>query len=433
MKLEQLKAQAEALIQKIEDETDGSKVPAVEAELEAVMKSIKSISKAQEARRALPAGSMGDESTDPLVKPKGGSVIVTEAKAVSEMKAFHKFWSGEDTSDNEKALIKVTPNGVSMPAVMKTLLFGPVVAKQMGWLDESVAKAITPWDASGASLIPRDYVRELSRVPGENMFLMDRTRVRPAPHGNLYVPRLDRASSPSEHGVEVKWIQSGSSKHETEPEFEQLAINCHEIAGIVEVYDRMITRSMIDLMAELADMFRSGLKHAIDVAIINGLGDAANQPTGVIGYAGIGDSVRETLNEVSYADLINVKHATNPRVRDGGMYLINNEVEAFLEGTLALDGRPLFAASVASGPYDRLCGFPYMSNVEINPAIGQEGDVIYMNPRYYTTALEDDVKIVSDGGMGLGFRTNRTLIKAFASVGGRPIEPDAFAVLLATT
>jgi HK97 family phage major capsid protein len=426
--LEKLRKIAEDLIAVIEAAGPEEDMAAQEAELEKTMRKIESISKAQAARDRLPkaATASADESTHSIeFKPTN--------KAIDEASVFCKAWKGEVISDSEKDLVKIKGSAIAMPRIMKALLFGPTVASAMGWLDSDVSKAINPFDASGASLIPRDYDRELSKIEGENIYLMDKCRIKPAPHGNLYVPRLDRASSPSEHGIAVQWLQTGSTKPETEPKFEQIAITCHEVAGYVEIYDRMLTRSMIDLMSELAGMFRGSLKHAIDIAIVNGLGNAANQPVGIIGYAGIGDSVREVLNEVSYNDLVNVKHSTNPRARQGSMYLINNEVEAALEGTLAVDGRPLFGASVANGPYDRLCGFPFLSNVEISPDLGAEGDVLFLNPRFYTLALEQDVSIVSDGGLGLGFRTNRTNLKAFASVGGSPIEPDAFAVLLATT
>jgi HK97 family phage major capsid protein len=103
---------------------------------------------------------------------------------------------------------------------------------------------------------------------------------------------------------------------------------------------------------------------------------------------------------------------------------------AYLETTLAtVDGRPLFSNTVASGPYDRLLGYPYVVTVDCNAAFGSEGDIVFGNWSHYTIALEEDVVFATDDGKGSGFTSNTTYVKAYASVGGLPLEPDAFSVL----
>jgi HK97 family phage major capsid protein len=300
-------------------------------------------------------------------------------------------------------------------------MFGRKIAEQMGW-----AKKLNP--VEDASLIVNRYDPALSYIEGEASGILDYCRVVPAPEGNLQVTRLDRANSPAEWGVVASWLVTGSTKPETEPVFERESIACGELAAYTAVADRLFTRSSWDLMRELSRMFTGELRHLIDIAIMQGTG--VNQPTGIIGYAGVDLQTRETANQVEYLDLVNLKYGINPRALAGSVWILQHDVMAYLEGTLAtVDGRPLFAATVASGPVDRLLGFPYVVTVDCNAALGAEGDVVFGNFSHYTIAMEDDVVFATDDGKGAGFTSNTTYVKAYASVGGLPLEPDAFSVL----
>jgi HK97 family phage major capsid protein len=362
-------------------------------------------------------------------------VQTNEAKeAVNHLNVFAKCFSTPNASlsDPERNQLYDKMGRINLPDLIKTNIFGKNIAKTMNWFGKAVvqAKALNPYEESaGGALVPEEFERKLWSIPGENINLMDICDIKKAIHGSITIPRLDRASSPSEHGVAVSWTQSGSSKPETEPVFDQIKVDCYEVTAYVEIMDALIGRSAFDIINELSNMFRGAIKHAIDVAIIHGTGDATMQPLGILNTVGIGTHPRATAAEIDYTDVVGVKYAVNPRARAGGVFILQDEGAAFLEGTLATDGRPIFAASTATGPYDRLLGFPYMATVDCAAALGTEGDLIFANMAYYKIALESDVVIVSDNGLGLGFRTNRTNIKAFAKVGGRLIEPDAAGVL----
>lgn len=422
--LEKLKAKAEEIIAQMEAMPDesadsgGETLESLRAKLEALMGQIAAMQEASDAKATLGAVAKSAPAA-PVPLP-----IVEDqtTRAQAETRAFFKGWTGQSMGDNEATLVRRNgKRGLAAPTALKAAIFGRRVAQQMGW-----AKKLNP--ADDASLIPNRYDPKLSYIEGESSGILDYCRIVQAPEGNLQVTRLDRTNSPSEWGVVASWLVSGSTKPETEPVFERKTINCGELAAYTAVADRLFARSAFDLMGELSRMFTGELRHLIDVAILQGSG--TNQPTGIIGYAGVNTETRETTGEVEYLDLVNLKNGINPRATQGGIWVIQHDAFSFLESTLStVDGRPLFANTVSSGPYDRLCGFPFVITVDCNAAYGSDGDVIFGNFDHYTIAMEDDVIFETDDGKGSGFTSNTTYVKAYASVGGLPMEPDAFSVL----
>ena len=425
--LKKLNAKAEELIEEIEEmekmedppEDAAAQLAAVKAKLAEVMAQIEALtsaaSAAGEAKAAMAKVSL------PASAPRVPVVEDKTTLAKAEMIAFHKAWTGQPMGDTESRLVLRPGKGLAAPTALKCAMFGRRISEQMGW-----AKKLNPVEDS--SLIPNRYDPQLSYIEGEASGILDYCRVVPAPEGNLQVTRLDRTNSPAEWGVVASWLVTGSTKPETEPVFERESISCGELAAYTAVADRLFTRSSWDLMRELSRMFTGELRHLIDIAIMQGTG--VNQPTGIIGYAGVDLQTRETANQVEYLDLVNLKYGINPRALAGSVWILQHDVMAYLEGTLAtVDGRPLFAATVASGPVDRLLGFPYVVTVDCNAALGAEGDVVFGNFSHYTIAMEDDVVFATDDGKGAGFTSNTTYVKAYASVGGLPLEPDAFSVL----
>lgn len=426
---EQLIKKGEDIVEEMEqlpEDADPMTLGKLKESLAAVMAQIDAMTAAEEAKAKLQESKVEESKSVPAAPAPLPVVSDETSECKAEVIAFHKAWHGKPLmGDTEAGLVYKShgkrTHGLSAPTILKSILFGRRVSQQMGW-----AKKLNPTDDS--SLIPNDYDPELSYIPGEASNIMDLCRIVPAPRGNLQITRLDRTNSPSEWGVTASWLVSGSTKPETEPVWERLSINCGELAAYTAVADRLITRSAFDLMAELARMFTGQLKHLIDVAIMQGTG--TNQPTGIIGYAGTNSETRETASEVGYIDLVNLKNGVNPRAIAGGTFVIQHDAFNVIERTLStVDGRPLFAATTASGPYDRMLGYPFIVTVDCNAALGADGDAVYGNFRYYTVALEDDVVFATDEGKGSGFTANTTYVKAYCSVGGLPIEPDAFSIL----
>ena len=125
-------------------------------------------------------------------------------------------------------------------------------------------------------------------------------------------------------------------------------------------------------------------------------------------------------------DLVKLKHAILPDHRNGASYVVNDSVEEVLELTKDGFGRPLFRASTANGPFDRLVGFPYTVGTNL-PALGAPADTIFGNLKLYFLAMEEEITMARSSEFK--FRTNLIAFKIFSVVGGRLLEPLGVSIL----
>lgn len=278
--------------------------------------------------------------------------------------------------------------------------------------------------SAAQNLVPQEWRNQMQMLPFESMTVLDLVTIVPSTTGTVTWPALVQTQANLFGGVAFQWLGEGAEKPETEPEFEQREIVCHELAGYTEVSERALSRSAIQLEAFLARLFRGAMRRTLDTVILTGSG--AGQPQGIAGTAGINLVTRTTANQVSDRDLVNLKHAVLPDHRPGASYQIHDQVEQFLELTVDTLGRPLFRASTANGPYDRLCGYPYVVGTNLN-ALGTSGDVIYGNLSHYILVMEEEITLARSEHAK--FRENKIAFKVFAVIGGRLMEPLAFSIL----
>jgi len=323
-------------------------------------------------------------------------------------------------SDNDEA-----KSSVVLPPHLAAGIMGGNYARTFGKVVMSVDNAVTNPSLAN-NLVPQDYRATLQRLPFDQPTLLDRVTIIPSSTGVVTFPSLTQTDGNEFGGISFSWVTEASEKPETEPRFNQIEVTTYELCGYTEVSERALSRSAISIEALLMVLVKGAMNFTLDNAIINGAGAASNQPTGIINTAGIRTVTRQTAGTVTDRDLVRLKHAVKPAHRSGSMYALNDDVEQALEETTDTFGRPLFRASTANGAYDRLVGYPY-EVAENCPSIGNLGDVIYGNPKWYFLAMEEEITIAKS--KDYRFRHNVVAFKFFVVVGGRLMQPRAMAVL----
>jgi len=357
-----------------------------------------------------------------------------ELKAKTAHEAFYKWVRQEDLSGEERNLIvpKSLAEGlkgkdaVRMPPSLVCKIMGPTYARAFGKTMYSTATpAGTATNPSAAqNLVPPEFRAELQQLPYDQPSVFDRVTVVPSSTGLVTWPALVQTAANEFGGVAFQWLGEGAEKPETEPEFEQKEIATHELSGYTEISERLLARSSINLETLLASLFRGAMVYTIDNAILQGSG--TGQPLGIINTTGINLVTRAAAEAVGYADLVNLKHAVKAVHRGGATFCLEDSVETGLELLTDTQGRPLFNASVANGPYDRLTGYPYIVGTN-NPALGYVGDIVYGNLRHYVLVMEEDITLARSEHVK--FRENKIAFKVFTVVGGRLLQPRAMSML----
>ena len=377
---------------------------------------------------ARPADDGQDEIKAPAAEAKDP---VVEFRAKSE--SFYKWIRGDDMSGDERKLIAPTSDrtrksedAVVIPDGLATRLMGSTYARAFGKTMFSTATpaGVQTNPSAAQNLVPPDFRAQLLALPYDVPTLFDRVTVVPSSTGTVTWPALVQTAANEFGGVAFQWLGEGAEKPETEPEFEQLEISTHELSGYTEISERLLSRSSINLETLLADLFRGAMTYTIDSAIINGTG--TGMPLGIVPTTGINLVTRNTANQVNYTDLVNLKHAVKGVHRGGSVFALEDSVEAGLELQTDTMGRPLFRASMANGPYDRLIGYPYLVSTN-NPSLGTSGDIIYGNPRHYVLVMEEEITLARSEHVK--FRENKIAFKVFSVVGGRLLQPRAMAIL----
>lgn len=444
MDLEKLLAKAESMLDELEslrgkakEEEDAEAreqaleaVKAKEQTYEALEAEIDAGIKAKERRGKI------DRIKDDLETKPAGSVAPTvpaepkdRAKEMrEESQMFVRYMQGKALSDREREHMAPTSDsfdqgadGICIPRHLREAFLG----KRWHWATTRGKALVSSGSGQGEeNLVPEEYIARLLELPTEPTHILGMATVIPTDTGTVTLPRLVQTDANEYGGMSFEVISEGAEKPETEPEFEQIEITAYEIAGYTEISQRMLSRSAIDLEALLGRLYRSGVNDYLDSLFLTGTG--VGQPTGIVNTAGIRTVNRAAANDVDYDDLVELKHAVLPHHRDAARFFIHDDVELNLEKDKDSQNRPLFSASTAAGPYDRLVGYPY--NVTLRqPAIGSDGDVIFGDVREYAIATEEE--IVVKRSEHYKFRENLIAFVVYCVMGGRLWQPRAMAIL----
>ncbi len=327
-------------------------------------------------------------------------------------------------SDSSPRLEKrIQPDGVAvLPKwFSRTIMDAQFQSKVIYSIDDAVHNP-----SMANNLVPEEYKATLLQLPMPPATVLPWVTRIPTNTGELTWPRLVQTDTNEFGGIVMRWITQLQEKPETEPRFAIDRIPCHELAGFTALHHKILIRSAISLEPLLASLYRAAIAIELENVIINGTGDATGQPMGVLNAVGVRTQARATAGQVGWEDCKHLKHKLQFYHKNGARYVLGDDVEEELEDELDGQSRPLFSATTASGPYDRIVGYPY--HVSYNsPALGNAADVIFAVWKYYFLVVEEDVMIAKSDHFR--FQENLRSIKVFMNVGGRPIQPRAFAYL----
>lgn len=359
------------------------------------------------------------KAKSPLVK-----IIESEGKADHEhIAAWYGFIAGEDLTAEQMNRLQPTDDR-HLAAAKKGL------AARM---PKALAKVMLSTNATGYAtdsgtgfLRPDPLVAELLKMPVAMPNLFQLVRRIPAFAGRASWPVLDQTNGGNFAGVAHTWkATEGADKAETEPYFSEFTFATHELSSWTEVSLQAISRSVIDIVAEIQRLMRDAAMFEFSRVILNGSG--TNQPTGIVGASGINSVTRQTASQVNWQDLNRLKYALTQGNRTaGGFYTLDDTVEAHLSEKVDSDGRPLIVSSTDSAIGERLAGRRFVSH-EHTPALGTAGDIIFGNWQQYGFGVEEDITIARSDHAS--FKSGRVVFRMIAFVGGKPIQTSAFAQL----
>lgn len=241
--------------------------------------------------------------------------------------------------------------------------------------------------AEGGYLVPEEFLSELIRVPEPFAEVVyPRARIIRGQRRSIQVPSLDQtgafaaAGKPDYWGGLISyWTEEAAAKTETEPDFKQIELVAHKLAGYTQASDELVADSAIGIDSMLRDLFAGAIRWRRDYAYLMGTG--VGQPLGILNSGALLTTARDVANQVSQNDIHSLLQIFMPSSWGRGVWVIN---QTCMEQVLALgDGTNYnWIPNAREGIPGYLFGMPVIWS-EKNPVLGTTGDVMLCDFSYY--------------------------------------------------
>lgn len=327
-------------------------------------------------------------------------------------------------ADDSQTRSEQSTGAVKLPRALTLSMFGLKWALGVGYSKSEIAAILKQSTMTsdvanlGGDTVPEDFRLPMLSVPTEAAHILPRATVVPAPTGEVTYPKALQTDNNEYGGMTGSWIGEAGLKPKTDTQFEQVKIQTHEFAMHTQISHRLLSRSAVAMEQWVATTGRNVAMDAMDKAFING--DGNGKPLGILQTNGIRNVGRQVAGTVGRTDLLNLKYALKPYHRANGTYLMEDGVLQKFEELEDNEGRPLFTANTATGVFERLAGFPFITNTR-QPTLGSVGDLCFVDLSQYYVAMEQDIMVKRSDDYDIVH--NVATIVMFVVVGGKLVEP----------
>ena len=294
-------------------------------------------------------------------------------------------------------------------------------AAMLGVTTDALAELRMDTGSAGGFAIPPDFRSQLMELPvyGEAPIRAGATVIGadPAhPDAGVTMPALDQSGNGVGHvfgGVTVGWVNEGGQKPLTDLALKEVTVDTHEVAGYMIVTDKLL-RNWNGADPLIRKQFRAALLQSGEYAFLRG--DGVGKPTGIIGHPGTYVVPRTAAGQVTYRDLLAM---VARQLTIGGSAFWQMPRSVLPQIALLKDdlGNFIWKESARDGFAGTLLGYPVKWS-PLSPALGQVGDVALIDAEHYL--IKDGSGPFVAASEHVLFTQNKTVIKAFWNVGGKP-------------
>lgn len=279
--------------------------------------------------------------------------------------------------------------------------------------------------SSGGYAIPNQFTSDVLALKPELAIVRSRAHVLPAgdpPDAKITMPALHQGSKGVYGGVEVSWIEEGAEKPETDAKLSEVTLQPHEVAATTVITDKLL-RNWDAAHAFIRNLLQNAMMAAEDIAFLTGTG--VGKPTGVLKATGKMAIHRATANQITYVDTLNMRASLLPESVAGAVWVANLSALPQIATLQDPAKNYIFIQGDATKSIPAtLAGMPIVFTGK-TPTLGKKGDLMLIDFSYYL--IKDGSGPFIAASEHVLFRQNKTVIKVFWNVDGKPwvIEPLA--------
>lgn len=266
---------------------------------------------------------------------------------------------------------------------------------------------------AGGFLVPDTFSDQLLTVQPDEAIIRPRATAFPADgDGTFRIPAIDYDTGNNMYGgATVDWIDEGETKEETEVHFRQIQLTPFEVAAHIPVTDRLLRNSgMVEQIVR--SQLRGALIDAEEREFLRGAG--GDRPLGIIDHASTIQVDRQDNNEIQFDDVAGMYEVFRGR---RGVWVVSRDVLPELMRLQDENDHFIWMANAREGSPGTLFGMPVLFS-DHSPQMDTSASVVLADLSYYL--IKDGVGITIAASPHQFFTQNRTVIKAFKTVDGRP-------------
>lgn len=279
--------------------------------------------------------------------------------------------------------------------------------------------AYTSSAEDGGYLIPEEISTSIQKKLEANESLLSRTR-QFAISGNSLAMPIDE-TQPWNSGIKAFWVGEGEKLTETKAKFKQHRWHLHKVGALCVLSDEMMedAKAMESYIKQFAG---EAISHKINEAIIKG--DGVEKPKGFMNSPFTVTVLKESgqaADTVVARNVINMYARMIPQARAGAFWICNAAVEPQLLTMKDDNDNFIYLApgsQLNQSPYGLLMGRPVIPMLSVLPALGDSGDIMFINLSYYFVVTKTGGGVKSASSIHMYFDRELTAFRFTMRIDG---------------
>jgi HK97 family phage major capsid protein len=259
---------------------------------------------------------------------------------------------------------------------------------------------------------------------GDLLRRVDMVGVSPNSNGMTFnaVNETSRADGYRKGGIRAYWLAEGATKVASHPDFRQLELRLHKVAGLCYATDELLQDANA-LESWITKNLPEELRFVVEDAIINGTG--VGMPLGIVpsgAVVSVAKEVGQAADTVVTQNIVKMWSRMYAPSRRNSVWLINQDVEPQLyQLSLAVGtgGQSIYTppGGLSATPYATLMGRPVIAS-EYMDTVGDQGDIMLADLSEYQMIEKGGVQSASS--IHVNFLFDETLFRFVYRVDGEP-------------
>lgn len=288
----------------------------------------------------------------------------------------------------------------------------------------------------GGYVVPIGFQKEIEQKMKALGRMRENCRVVPTSTGGILDwPTLDDTTNSG------RWLAEAAPVSQTNPTYGQIQFSAYLASSDqVLLSVQLLQDSAFDLEPELSQAFGTRLGRLTNLAYTKGSG--SGQPTGLITailaqaspntVTAVGSNTNDgaggtEANSIGSDDLDNLISAVDPAYRVNGKFMMSWKVIDTLRKLKDKYGRPLWVSSLAVGEPDRIFGYPFDWNADMDIVGAGNNPVLFGDFSKYI--IRDVAGFTMVRYNELYMPNHQIGFQAFLRTDGNLIQPAAFSLL----